>query len=109
MKLDILAFGAHPDDVELCCGGTLLSHASMGYKTGIADLTRGEMGTRGTPTVRDKEAQVAARLLKASCRVNLGFADATFENDHEHRVAVAQVIRQYRPEIVLANAPSDRH
>ncbi|WP_162416044.1 bacillithiol biosynthesis deacetylase BshB1 [Cyclobacterium roseum] len=109
MKLDILAIAAHPDDAELSCSGTLASHVAKGYKVGILDLTRGEMGTRGTPELRIKEAGKAAEILNLSMRENLGFQDVYFKDDKEHQVAIARVLRTYRPEIVLANAVSDRH
>ncbi|MDN3688444.1 bacillithiol biosynthesis deacetylase BshB1 [Cyclobacterium jeungdonense] len=109
MKLDILAIAAHPDDAELSCSGTLASHVTKGYKVGILDLTRGEMGTRGTPELRIKEAGKAAEMLNVSVRENLGFQDVFFEDNKEHQVAIARVLRTYRPEIVLANAVSDRH
>lgn len=109
MKLDILAFGAHPDDVEISAGGTLAKQQSLGYKTGIVDLTRGDLGTRGTPDIRDKEAQDAADILNVEVRENLAFRDGFFINDEEHQLEVVKMIRKYQPEIVLANAPSDRH
>ncbi len=109
MKLDILAFGAHPDDVELGAGGTLLKHASMGHKTGIVDLTRGELGTRGSAELRKQEAANAAKILGISARENLGFADGFFVNDKEHQLEVVKMIRKYQPELVIANAPHDRH
>ena len=109
MKLDILAFAAHPDDVELSCGGTLLLHQSRGKKIGIIDLTKGEMGTRGTPETRMQEADAATRILKLDARENLGFADCFFRNDDEHRMKVIAAIRKYQPEIVFANAVKDRH
>lgn len=107
--IDILAIGAHPDDVELCAGGTLISHKKQGFTTGIIDLTRGEMGTRGTPQIRDKEAAEAARILELDIRENMDFQDVFFKNDEEHRLKLIQKIRKYRPQIVLANAESDRH
>lgn len=109
MKLDILAFAAHPDDAELGCGGTLLSHRAQGKTTGIIDLTRGELGTRGTPTTRAREASDAAKILGIAIRENLGFADGFFVNDRTHQLAIIAAIRRYRPEVVLANAPRDRH
>lgn len=105
MKLDILAFGAHPDDVEISAGGTLALQQSLGYKCGVVDLTRGELGTRGTPEIRDREAKNAARELKLEVRENLGFRDGFFLNDEEHQLAVIRMIRKYRPEILIANAP----
>lgn len=109
MKLDILAFGAHPDDVEISVGGTLALQQSLGYKCGIVDLTRGDLGTRGTAEIRDQEAQDAAKILKVEVRENLAFRDGFFLNDEEHQLAVIRMIRKYRPEIILANAPVDRH
>ncbi|MDA8687157.1 bacillithiol biosynthesis deacetylase BshB1 [Schleiferiaceae bacterium] len=109
MKLDILAFGAHPDDVELGAGGMLAVHAAAGKKVGVIDLTRGEMGTRGTPELRDKEAKDAGRILGCIVRENLTFPDGRIPTDHEAQVKVAEVIRKYQPEVVLMNAPTDRH
>ena len=109
MKLDILAFGAHPDDVELGCAGTLSKSITQGKKVGIVDLTQGEMGTRGTPQLRLEEAQKAAELLGVAVRENLGFRDAFFVNDEIHQRQVIQKIRAYQPEIVLCNAYTDRH
>ncbi|MEK9604145.1 MAG: bacillithiol biosynthesis deacetylase BshB1 [Flavobacteriaceae bacterium] len=109
MKLDILAFGAHPDDVELGCGGTIAKAAAGGKKVGIVDLTRGEMGTRGSTDIRMAEAQAAATLLGVSFRENLNFKDAFIFNDPSHQMEVIRVIRKYSPEIVLCNAVSDRH
>jgi bacillithiol biosynthesis deacetylase BshB1 len=109
MKLDILAFGAHPDDVELSCSGTLAKQTALGYKCGVVDLTQGELGTRGTPELRLKEAQAAGEIMGLSVRENLGFKDAYFKNDAEHQLEVIRMIRKYRPEIVIANAPADRH
>ncbi len=109
IKLDILALAAHPDDVELSCSGTLLSAASKGKKTGIIDFTRGELGSRGSAEIRDVEAQNSGKILGLSVRENLAFQDAFFKDDNEHRLRVIQAIRRFRPEIVLINAPSDRH
>lgn len=109
MELDILAFAAHPDDIELSCAATLAAHINKGYKTGIIDFTRGEMGTRGTPEIREQEATASAKILGVSVRDNLGFEDAFFKNDREHQLAVVEVIRKYRPKIILANAIQDRH
>ena len=109
MKLDILAFGAHPDDVELGCGGTLAKEISFGKKVGIIDLTRGELGTRGTAKTRDQEAADAAKILGIAIRENLRMRDGFFVNDEAHQFKIIQKIRQYRPEIVLCNAISDRH
>ncbi|GAB4232222.1 MAG: bacillithiol biosynthesis deacetylase BshB1 [Ekhidna sp.] len=108
-KLDILAIVAHPDDVELSFGGTLLAHQRMGYKTGILDLTKGELGTRGTPEIRTKEAEEASRILKLSVRENLGLPDGFFENNKENQVKIAEQVRRFQPRIVIANAIYDRH
>jgi bacillithiol biosynthesis deacetylase BshB1 len=109
MKLDILAIAVHPDDVELGCAGTLLMEKKNGKKTGVVDLTRGELGTRGTPELRGKEAAAAADLMQLDVRENLGMADGFFRNDQEHQMTLIRAIRKYRPEIVLANALTDRH
>ncbi len=108
-KLDILAFGVHPDDVELGCSGTLLSAIAEGKKVGIIDLTRGELGTRGSAEIRNEEAANAAKILGIDTRENLGFSDGFFQNDEYHQRRVIEVLRKYRPEIVLCNAPEDRH
>ena len=109
MKLDILAIGAHPDDVELGCAATLAKEISLGKKVGILDLTRGELGTRGSAEIRDREAVAAAKILGVTVRENLAFADGFFVNDKEHQLKVIEMIRKYRPEIVLCNAIDDRH
>tara|TARA_B100000809_G_scaffold213190_1_gene217422 strand:- start:13370 stop:14086 length:717 start_codon:yes stop_codon:yes gene_type:complete len=109
MKLDILAFGAHPDDVELGCGATIAKEISLGKKVGIVDLTRGELGTRGSADLRDQEAVNAAKILGVSVRENLRFADGFFVNDKEHQLEIIKMIRKYQPEIVLCNAIDDRH
>ena len=109
MKVDILAIGAHPDDVELSCSGTLLRHIDQGRTVGLVDLTRGELGTRGTARIRDDEAQEAARLMGARFRVNLEMADGFFAYNRENLLKLIAAIRQYRPEIELANAKDDRH
>lgn len=109
MKLDILAIAAHPDDVELSCAGTLMVHAARGMKVGVADLTRGELGTRGTPEIRAAEAQAAADLMGLAVRDNLGLADGFFRNERAEQLAVIAAIRKYRPDIVLTNAIDDRH
>lgn len=108
-KVDLLAIAAHPDDVELGCSGTLLVHARMGKKIGIIDLTQGELGTRGTAETRRQEAEASGGVLHLDVRENLELPDGFFENSRDHRMAVIRAIRQYRPEIVLANAPEDRH
>lgn len=109
MKLDILAIASHPDDAELSCSGTLAAHVAKGYLVGILDLTRGEMGTRGTPELRLKEAEAASSVLKLSMRENLGFEDVFFLDDKAHHLEIVKVIRKYQPEIILANAIRDRH
>ena len=109
MKLDILAVGVHPDDVELNCAGTLLKHLSMGKSVGILDLTQGELGTRGSAELRLKEARNAADILGVAVRDNLGYADGFFSNDKAHQMGIIQKIREYQPDIVLANAVKDRH
>ena len=109
MKLDILAFGAHPDDVELGCGGTIAKEISLGKKVGIIDLTRGELGTRGTKDIRDAEAKKAAEILGVLFRENLNMRDGFFVNDEKHQLEIIKMIRKYQPEIVLCNAVDDRH
>jgi N-acetylglucosamine malate deacetylase 1 len=109
MKLDILVFAAHPDDAELGCGGTIAKHTSLGYRVGVVDLTKGELGTRGTVLTRDAEAKDSAGILGLSSRANLNLRDGFFKNDEEHQLKLIQVIRKYQPEIVLANAIHDRH
>ncbi|RZJ36714.1 MAG: bacillithiol biosynthesis deacetylase BshB1 [Flavobacterium sp.] len=108
-KLDILAFGAHPDDVELGCGGTIAKEISRGKSVGIIDLTRGELGTRGSAEIRDREAAAAAKILGVSVRENLEMRDGFFINDEAHQLQIIRMIRKYRPEIVLCNAIDDRH
>ena len=109
MKLDILAIGAHPDDVELGCGATLAKEVANGRKVGIIDLTRGELGTRGTAETRDEESAEAAKILGVAIRTNMEFADGFFLNDKYHQIELIKMIRKYRPEIVLCNAVDDRH
>jgi bacillithiol biosynthesis deacetylase BshB1 len=109
MKLDILAIGVHPDDVELGCAGTLMSAIAEGKKVGIVDLTRGELGTRGTAETRKVEARNAANILGIEVRENLGMADGFFQNDEQHQRILIQAIRKYQPTIILANALEDRH
>lgn len=109
MKVDILAIGSHPDDVELGCSGTIAKEISNGKRVGIIDLTRGELGTRGSAEIREKEANQAAEILKVSFRENLNFKDGFFKNDEEHQLKLIQVIRKYRPDFILCNAPDDRH
>ena len=109
MKLDILVFGAHPDDAELGAGATIAKEVSKGKKVGIVDLTRGELGTRGSAEIRDKEAAKAAEILGVAVRENMEFADGFFVNDKEHQLELIKIIRKYKPEIVLCNAIDDRH
>jgi len=109
MKLRILAIAAHPDDVELGCAGTLLNHIHAGQTVGILDLTEGELGTRGTPETRRQEAANAARILGCAVRENCRFKDGFFRNDEEHQRALIRYIRRWKPDVVLANAPTDRH
>jgi bacillithiol biosynthesis deacetylase BshB1 len=109
MKLDILALGAHPDDVELGCGATLAKEIKNGKKVGIVDLTRGELGTRGTAETRNQESKNAADILGVSLRINMDFADGFFVNDKKHQIALIKLIRKYQPDMVLCNAIDDRH
>jgi bacillithiol biosynthesis deacetylase BshB1 len=109
MKLDILAFGAHPDDVELGCGGTIAKEIASGKQVGIVDLTRGELGTRGSAEIRDREAHNAGQILGVVVRENLEMADGFFVNDKEHQLKIIEMIRKYQPDIVLCNAVHDRH
>lgn len=109
LKLDVLAFGAHPDDVELSCSGLLLTEKAAGRLTGIIDLTRGELGSRGDVKTRDKEAAAAAGILGVAVRENLDLADGFFENNEAGQRAIIKAIRRYRPDVVLCNAPEDRH
>src|SRR5687768_9337198 len=109
MKLDILAFGAHPDDIELSCAGTLIVEKMHGKKVGIIDLTQGELGTRGNAEARRQEAQNAATIMQVDIRENLSMADGFFYNDREHQLKIIIALRKYQPEIVLCNAPEDRH
>ena len=108
-SLDVLALAAHPDDVELCAGGTMCLLAKQGYKTGVVDFTRGELGTRGKPEQRAKEAERAGEIMGLSARENLDFPDGDIRNSKENQRALIQRIRRYRPHIVLINAPDDRH
>ncbi|GEO03659.1 bacillithiol biosynthesis deacetylase BshB1 [Adhaeribacter aerolatus] len=109
MKLDILAFASHPDDVELGCAGTIISHIRQGKKVGVADITQGELGTRGTPEIRAQESEAASKLLGLHVRVNLGLADGFFRSEKDQLLAAVKVVRQFKPEIVIANAVHDRH
>ena len=109
MKVDILAIGVHPDDVELSCSGTLAKHIAMGKTAGILDLSRGELGTRGNADLRTKEATASAKLLGVSFRTQLNFKDGFFSNDESHQREIISVIRRHQPDIVLCNAINDRH
>jgi bacillithiol biosynthesis deacetylase BshB1 len=109
MKLDILAFGAHPDDVELGCSGTIAKEISLGKKVGIIDLTRGELGTRGSVAIRNAESKKATQILGVAVRENLDMRDGFFINDEAHQLKIIEMIRKYQPEIVLCNAIQDRH
>jgi bacillithiol biosynthesis deacetylase BshB1 len=109
LKLDILVLPVHPDDAELGCAGTILKHIQLGHKVGIADLTRGELGTRGTAEIRDMEAAKAAEILGLTIRENLGLPDGFFTNTKEYQLKVVAAIRKYQPEIVITNAYHDRH
>ncbi len=109
MKLDVLAIAAHPDDTELNCAGTLAALVRQGLNVGVLDLTRGEMGSRGTPEGRLSEAAEAASIIGLAVRENLALPDCGLDNTHEHRLAIIQAVRKYRPDICLINAPSDRH
>ena len=109
MKLDILAIGAHPDDVELGCGATIAKEIANGKIVGILDLTRGELGTRGSAEIRDVEAANAAKILGVSVRENIALADGFFVNDRESQLKIIEIIRKYQPEMVLCNAITDRH
>ena len=109
MKLDILVMAAHPDDAELSCAGTIISHIAAGKKVGIVDFTRGELGTRGTPEIRLQESADATKILGLHVRENLGIRDGFFRNDEETQLKLIEIIRKYQPEVVLANALEDRH
>lgn len=109
MKLDLLAIAAHPDDVELTCGGTLIKMAQKGYKTGILDLTEGEMGTRGDRETRAKEAALAAKILRVSWRGNLGVPDSDVQANRQHKLKLASAIRELRPHTVILPYWEARH
>jgi len=109
MKLDLLVIAAHPDDAELACSGTMALQIAKGKKLGIVDLTMGEMGTRGTPELRQEEAREAGGILGISVRENLKFRDAFLQNDETHQLELIKMIRKYQPEIVITNAKHDRH
>jgi bacillithiol biosynthesis deacetylase BshB1 len=109
IKLDILVLSVHPDDAELGCGGTIAKHIALGKKVGIVDLTRGELGTRGSAEIRDRESAAAAKILSLSVRENLAIPDGFFENTKEYQLKVITAIRKYQPEIIITNAYHDRH
>lgn len=109
MNVDVLAIAAHPDDIEMTCAGTVLSLVARGKTVAGVDLTRGELGTRGTPEIRLRESAEGAKAMQLAARENMGFRDAFFRNDEEYQMALIPIIRHYRPEIVLTNAPDDRH
>ena len=109
MKLDILVFSAHPDDAELGCGGTIIQATAGGQKVGVADLTAGELSTKGTVELRAQEAARASEIMGLAVRENMGFRDGFFTNNEQHQKALIQLIRSYQPDIVLAAAPADRH
>jgi bacillithiol biosynthesis deacetylase BshB1 len=109
MTVDVLAIGAHPDDIEMTSAGTIFSLINQGKTVAAIDLTRGELGTRGTPEIRAEEAAEGARIMQLSARENMGFRDGFFSNDEEHQMALIPLIRKYRPKIVLTNTPDDRH
>jgi len=109
MKLDILAFGAHPDDIELACAGTLMVEKGNGKKVGIIDLTQGELGTRGSAAIRKQEAAAASKIMNIDVRENLALPDGFFKNDEVNQRLVIAAIRKYQPEIIICNAPEDRH
>jgi bacillithiol biosynthesis deacetylase BshB1 len=109
MKLDILVFGAHPDDVELGCGGTVIKEVKAGKKVGIIDLTRGELGTRGSSETRTSETKLATEIMGVAVRENMDFKDGFFKDDEQHKLTLIEKIRKYQPEIVITNAVSDRH
>lgn len=108
-KLDILIFSSHPDDAELGCSGTILKHIDMGFQVGIVDLTKGELGTRGTPDIRMQEANDASKILGISARVNLEFSDGFFSDSMSECLKIMEQIRYFQPKIILCNAPKDRH
>ncbi|HZY36237.1 MAG TPA: bacillithiol biosynthesis deacetylase BshB1 [Mucilaginibacter sp.] len=109
MKLDILVLPVHPDDAELGCAGTILKHVAAGKKAGLADLTMGELGTRGSAEIREREAARSAEILGLAIRENIGLPDGFFQNTQAHQLKVIEVIRKYRPDIIITNAYHDRH
>ena len=109
MKLDILVLAVHPDDAELGCAGTIMAQVALGYKVGILDLTHGELGTRGTPEIRLAEAEAAGKIMGLATRQNAGMRDGFLKNDEQHQLQLISYIRRFQPDVVLANAPEDRH
>jgi bacillithiol biosynthesis deacetylase BshB1 len=109
MKVDILAFAAHPDDIELAASGTILKHIALGYKVAIIDLTKGELGSRGTAETRQEESEISSKILGISDRKNLDLGDGFFTHSQENLLKIVEQIRHFQPQIVLANAPNDRH
>ena len=109
MKLDILVFAAHPDDAELSCSGTIAKHVTLGKKVGIVDLTRGELGTRGSAEIRDQEAAESAKVLQLTARHNLRMADGFFAYNRENQIKIVEQVRRFQPEMVFLNAVEDRH
>ncbi|MCO5231516.1 MAG: bacillithiol biosynthesis deacetylase BshB1 [Chitinophagales bacterium] len=109
MKVNILAFAAHPDDIEISCAGTICKQISLGNTVAIVDLTRGELGTRGTAETRDEEALASSKIMGIHYRENLKFRDGFFTHDESHTLEIIKMIRKYQPDIVLCNSPSDRH
>jgi len=108
-KVDILAIGVHPDDVELSCSGTILKHIAQGYSAAVVDLTQGELGTRGSGAIRIQEAEAAGKIMGVAHRENLGMRDGYFQHSEENTNKIITTIRKYQPQIILANAISDRH
>ena len=108
-KIDILVFGAHPDDIELSCSGTILKHIELGYKIGLIDLTQGELGTRGSKDIRQRETEKANSLMNISFRLNLNMKDGFFEINDNNKLKIISYIRHFQPKIVLANSKNDRH
>ncbi len=109
MKLDILVFGAHPDDVELGCGGTIVKAIQEGKNVGVIDLTQGELGTRGNAQKRIEESILAGKIMGLAMRENMQFKDGFFKDDEKHKIEIIKKLRRYRPDIVITNAISDRH
>ena len=109
MKIDLLAIVAHPDDAELCCAGTFIKHKKLGYSIGIVDLTRGELGSRGSAEIREMEAKKSSQVLGLDVRENLNLGDGTFENNFENKLKIIEQIRRFQPEIIITNITQDRH